>query len=111
MTTRCSRSSIRYISDSNCNLKIELSKLKKGEKAFVTSIECENGELLGKLVSMGVVKGAEVVIDKIAPLGDPIGIKVRGSRLCLRKNEAQKVIVKRELVEKVVVDKVIVKID
>lgn len=74
-------------------MKTELTKLKKGVKAFVTSIECENGELLGKLVSMGVVKGAEIMIDKIAPLGDPIGIKVRGSKLCLRKNEAKKVIV------------------
>lgn len=74
-------------------MKTELVNLKVGERGLVTSIECENGELLGKLVSMGLVKGAEIIIEKIAPLGDPIALKVRGSKLCLRKNEARKIIV------------------
>jgi Fe2+ transport system protein FeoA len=45
---------------------------------------------------MGVVSGAEVVVEGMAPLGDPMEIKVKGYRLSLRKNEAASIYVSLE---------------
>ncbi len=44
-------------------------------------------------MEMGFIPGETVVIDQVAPLGDPISIQVAGYHLSLRLNEAQKVIV------------------
>jgi ferrous iron transport protein A len=44
-------------------------------------------------MEMGIIPGEKIVIEKIAPLGDPISVKVAGYHLSLRINEADKVIV------------------
>ena len=43
------------------------------------------------LLGMGFVKGADVEVEKVAPLGDPIQIKVKGYSVCLRKEEARNI--------------------
>jgi len=49
-----------------------------------------------KLLAMGLTKGIAVKVVKVAPLGDPIGIEVRGYELSLRKSEADVLVVGRQ---------------
>ncbi len=51
------------------------------------------GALKRRIMDMGLTKGATVHVRKVAPLGDPIEVTVRGYELSLRKDEAQNVIV------------------
>ncbi len=46
------------------------------------------GSIYRRIIDMGVVAGTEVEMQRVAPLGDPIQIKVKGYHLTLRKNEA-----------------------
>ncbi len=64
---------------------IHLSDLKKGQKAIVLSIHNDNKAIRRRLLDMGITKGVEIEIKKIAPLGDPIDISLRGYELCVRK--------------------------
>lgn len=60
--------------------------LKKGMRARVALIE-EGQELCPRLLEMGLLPGTEFTVTKVAPLGDPIEIDLRGYRLCLRRTE------------------------
>ena len=51
------------------------------------------GALKRRIMDMGITKGASIHVRKVAPLGDPIEIAVRGYELSLRKDEAENVIV------------------
>ena len=66
---------------------MKLSELKKGEKGKVLAINNSNAILKRRLLDMGVTGGVEVIVKKIAPLGDPVCIELRGYELCLRKCE------------------------
>jgi len=70
---------------------MKLSDLNPGEKAIITSFT--NPELALKLMEMGCLPGEIIVMEQIAPLGDPISIKVSGYSLSLRLNEAEHIIV------------------
>jgi Fe2+ transport system protein FeoA len=70
----------------------KLNELKKGEKGKVVKIN-GNGSVFRRLLDLGVVKGSEVEMKGVAPLGDPIEIKIKGYNLSLRKEEAAGVIV------------------
>ena len=63
----------------------KLSNLKKGQKAKVVFLNTEDKALRRRLLDMGITEGVQIKIKKIAPLGDPIDIEVRGYELCLRK--------------------------
>lgn len=65
-----------------------LSSLSPGETGLISEIQSSHRELKFKVLSMGLVKGTEVKVTNVAPLGDPITIEVRGSKLSLRKSEA-----------------------
>ncbi len=65
-----------------------LGKLKQGESGTVLRFARGFREYKQKLLSMGLTPGAEFTILRVAPLGDPVEIKVRGSHLSLRKDEA-----------------------
>lgn len=64
-----------------------LSELKVGQRARLNKIG-GHGELHKRLVDMGMIPGAILGVERIAPLGDPLDIKVRGFHLSLRKSEA-----------------------
>ena len=64
-----------------------LSELKKGDKGKIIKIGGE-GPIHRRLLDMGLVAGSEVELQRVAPLGDPIEIKVKGYNLSLRKEEA-----------------------
>jgi ferrous iron transport protein A len=69
----------------------KLSELKKGQIAKVISLNNENKELRRRLLDMGITKGVLVEIKKIAPLGDPVDIYLRGYELCLRKKDMESI--------------------
>ena len=70
-----------------------LSDLKPGERAVITRFESPDLEL--KLMEMGCIPGEQVVVEQVAPLGDPISIRIAGYSLSLRKNEANQIHVTR----------------
>ena len=63
-----------------------------GETATVRRLVGE-GALNRHIMDMGITKGVEVFVRKVAPLGDPIEVTVRGYELSLRKSEAESVLV------------------
>lgn len=67
-----------------------LRDLKIGERATVTRIHGE-GAVKRRIMDMGITKGVEVYVRKVAPLGDPIEITVRGYELSLRKADAENI--------------------
>ena len=67
-----------------------LKDLKRGERGKVVKVE-ERGEVRRRILDMGVVPGTIVEMERIAPLGDPVEIKVRGYHLSLRKEEAERI--------------------
>lgn len=66
----------------------KLKDLKSGQKGKVLKINVR-GETNKRIVEMGVTPGAVVEVERVAPLGDPIDIKVKGYHLSLRKEEAE----------------------
>jgi len=66
---------------------MNLSKLNTGQRAIIKNLT--NAETYLKLMEMGCVPGENVLVDQVAPFGDPISIKVSGYLLSLRLNEAE----------------------
>ena len=67
-----------------------LRDTKVGETVKVVRLSGE-GAVKRRIMDMGLTKGAEVYVRKVAPLGDPIEIHVRGYELSLRKADAEMV--------------------
>ena len=74
-----------------CRMGIKLSEVAAGKTVVVTSIV--NDEIFLKLMEMGCVPGEKIMVDQIAPLGDPISIRIAGYHLSLRINEAENIMV------------------
>jgi len=70
---------------------MKLSELKHGERGIV--VDVRGDEIKGRLLSMGIVRGAEIRMIRNAPLKDPIEFEIRGYFLSLRRSEAENVIV------------------
>ncbi len=70
---------------------MRLSELKSGERGTIVSFQSTDLEL--KLMEMGCLPGEEVVVEQVAPLGDPISIRIAGYSLSLRKSEANQILV------------------
>ena len=64
-----------------------------GSTVIVAKIDGD-GAYIRRIIVMGITKGSEIFIRKVAPLGDPVEITVRGYELSVRKNDAQCVLVK-----------------
>ncbi|MEI6947534.1 FeoA family protein [Paraflavisolibacter sp. H34] len=73
---------------------MRLSELKPGQRAVIKSFASPDLEL--KLMEMGCIPGEVVVVEQVAPLGDPISIRVAGYALSLRLNEAHQIILERQ---------------
>ena len=63
-----------------------------GDSAIVKKLSGE-GALKRRIMDMGVTKGVEIFVRKVAPFGDPIEVTVRGYELSLRKAEAENILV------------------
>ena len=70
-----------------------LKDVKVGETATVVKLHGE-GATKRRIMDMGITKGTELYIRKVAPLGDPVEITVRGYELSVRKEDARCVLVK-----------------
>ena len=70
-----------------------LNELKTGSSGIITSVGGD-GPLRCRLLDMGLIPHTRVTLQKVAPMGDPIEIRVRGYELTLRVEEAQKIEVK-----------------
>lgn len=64
-----------------------LREVKVGDTVKIVRIG-GNGQVKRRVMDMGLTKGTEVAVRRIAPLGDPIELTVRGYELSIRKNEA-----------------------
>lgn len=67
-----------------------LRDIKVGQTCKVTGLTGA-GAIKRRIMDMGITKNAEIFVRKVAPLGDPIEVTVRGYELSLRKDEAQNV--------------------
>ena len=72
-----------------------LKDVKIGDTARVTRLNGV-GALKRRIMDMGITKGVSIYVRKVAPLGDPIEITLRGYQLTLRKKEAKMVVVEVE---------------
>ncbi len=68
-----------------------LSEGVPGRRYKVRSIKGESLTLMRRMVDMGVVPGSVVEVERVAPLGDPVEVLVRGYHLSLRREEASAV--------------------
>jgi ferrous iron transport protein A len=66
---------------------MKLSDLKPGQEAIIS--EFASNDIFLKLMEMGCVPGERIFLEQVAPLGDPISIKISGYSLSLRLNEAE----------------------
>ncbi|MGD2062786.1 MAG: FeoA family protein [Nitrospirota bacterium] len=68
-----------------------LSQLAPGQEGRVIRVGA-TGKLGQRLMSMGLVVGETVRVEQVAPLGDPIGVRVKNYRLALRRQEAEAIV-------------------
>ncbi len=71
----------------------KLSDLCVGQKGIIASIN--DDELVLKLMEMGFLPGEQVVVEQIAPLGDPISVMVAGYQVSLRISEAEAIFIEQ----------------
>jgi len=69
----------------------KLSELKPGEAGVIKSV-AGSGKIRRRMFDMGITPGAVIELKKLAPLGDPIEISIRGYSLSLRKADASLVV-------------------
>lgn len=70
-----------------------LKTIKCGETVTVVKLHGE-GPIKRRIMDMGITKGASIYVRKVAPLGDPLEVTVRGYELSLRKNDSEMIEVK-----------------
>lgn len=75
-----------------------IDMLKVGQSAKVISIDVKSKTLKRHLLDMGITRGAVITISRIAPMGDPISMYVRGYEISIGKNELKNISV--EVIEK-----------
>lgn len=67
---------------------MRLGEMQIGSKGLIVKVNSGNSAYRQRLVAMGLLPGTPFVVSRIAPLGDPVEITVRGFALSLRKDEA-----------------------
>ena len=67
-----------------------LREVKKGQTVKVVKLNGE-GAVKRRIMDMGITKGTEICVRKVAPLGDPVEVTVRGYELSVRKADAEMV--------------------
>lgn len=68
---------------------MNLSELKPGQRGRIIRLDSTIGPIRRRLLDMGVIPGEWIWVEKVAPLGDPIEVTVKGYNLSLRKGEAR----------------------
>lgn len=73
-----------------------VNEMSIGERAVVIGLGC-SGALRRRIIDMGITPGANIIMRKAAPMGDPIEINVRGYELSIRRSEAKEITVETEV--------------
>lgn len=68
---------------------MNLAMLTPGQQGRIVKLESSIGPIRRRLMDMGVIPGELVKVEKVAPMGDPIEVTVKGYNLSLRKGEAR----------------------
>lgn len=68
---------------------MNLSNLKPGEHGRILKLDSSIGPIRRRLMDMGMIPGELIKVEKVAPMGDPIEVTVKGYNLSLRKGEAR----------------------
>jgi Fe2+ transport system protein FeoA len=74
------------------NLPIPLSLLQPGDQGEVVSVKAQ-GQVRQRLLEMGFIRGARLRVEKLAPLGDPMELVIKGYHLSLRREESSCILV------------------
>ena len=72
-----------------------LAELQIGQPAMITKVGGE-GALRCRFLDMGLIPKTKVVVQKVAPMGDPLELRIRGYELTIRKEDAAKIEVETE---------------
>lgn len=72
-----------------------ISELKKGDKVHLVSFGSTDPHYRRKLLSLGVTRGVSLCVVRVAPLGCPVLLEVRGTAISVRKEEARHLILER----------------
>ena len=65
-----------------------LAEITQGQTVRIVRMLPGGGAIRQRLLDMGVTRGAELLVERVAPLGDPIEVMVKGYHLAIRRNEA-----------------------
>lgn len=76
------------------NRPVHLSDLQPGQEATVLQVKAQ-GSVRRRLLEMGFVRGAHLKVEKLAPLGDPMELVIKGYHLSLRREEGTSILVER----------------
>jgi ferrous iron transport protein A len=76
------------ISNKINEISLKLSQMTVGSKGRIKTLHLGEKVYRQRLIAMGLLPGTEILVSRIAPLGDPVQITVRGFSLSLRKHEA-----------------------
>lgn len=74
---------------------LRITELEQGDKARLIGFGTTDIQYRRRLLSLGVTCGAELVVIRVAPLGCPVQIEIRGTALTLRKEEASQLLLER----------------
>lgn len=69
---------------------IQLHLLQPGQSGVISRVN-GSGALRRRFIEMGIVKGETIILERVAPLGDPFAYLIKGYRLALRKEEASQI--------------------
>ncbi|HEY3271663.1 MAG TPA: FeoA family protein [Geothrix sp.] len=76
------------------NLSIPLSDLQPGDQGEVVQVKAQ-GPIRQRLLEMGFIRGVRLRVEKLAPLGDPMELVIKGYHLSLRRDESACILVHR----------------
>ena len=96
-TARCAaraESLSEYAADDTGHREMPLSKLAPGEYGHVLSL-CPDCDVRAHLLELGFTPGTEITVVRVAPLGDPLTVRLRGYLLSLRRREADAILMRR----------------
>lgn len=78
------------------NQYIRLDQLRAGDRARIVRVDAK-GAIRRRLLEMGFIRGEQLKVEKLAPLGDPMELVIKGYHLSLRREEGACILVAREL--------------
>ncbi len=83
-----------YTPDGTGHIEMPLSKLAPGEFGHVLGL-CPDCDVRAHLLELGFTTGTEITVLRVAPLGDPLTVRIRGYQLSLRRREAEAIFMRR----------------